>query len=59
VQNLTIGWFLFVLHHRDHVVHIDRAKGIECTRCFDMGLTSAEGQKLEYFERMEKKFSLL
>ncbi len=42
--------------HRDHsIIHLVRAsmhcKGISCTRSFNVGLTSAEGQKLECFKR--------
>jgi hypothetical protein len=29
-------------------------QGIACTRQFEMGLTSAEGKKLEYFKKNHK-----
>ncbi len=42
------------LAHRDCSIHIERAnmhcQGITCTRSFDMGLKSAEGQNLECFK---------
>ncbi len=41
-------------HHRDHSIHMDRAnidsQDNDYTRSFDMGLASAESQKLVCFE---------
>ncbi len=39
---------LHAFDHRDRSTHIDTAN----TRLFDMGLTSAEGQKLESFDKL-------
>jgi hypothetical protein len=47
---MSVGDLAFI--HRDH--SIERAnmhcQSIACTRSFDVGLTSAEGQKLECFK---------
>ncbi len=48
--------------HRDHSIRIERERErakMDCqnftyTRAFDMGLTSAEGTKLECFKRSAK-----
>ncbi len=46
-------WALQQLNHRVLSIHIERAnmhcQGIACTRSFYVGLTSAEGKKLECF----------
>ncbi len=55
VQSMTApfkGWLLWLLCE-DGGLHIERADmychGMACMRSFDMGLTSAEGHKLERF----------
>jgi hypothetical protein len=37
------------MHHRDCSIHTEGAN-MQCSRSFDMGLTSADGKKLECFK---------
>jgi hypothetical protein len=57
-SRLEIEYFFLSFRHRDHSIHIEGGHVLPGprvhTRSFDMGLTSAEGQKLEDFKRASK-----